>query len=159
MVDIGLLKTVGEPNGANMGAFVAWVDYDSNSFDWPTDPHPPSSPSVNGPTDGNIGTQYEYTISSTDQDDDPVYYSVDWDDENIQEWIGPYDSGEEITLEHSWDRRGSYNVKVKANDVWGSQSDWTTISVSMPKNKQLTNRPILRLLSQLLDFLPLLINK
>jgi len=141
------------------GYIIEWVDYEPNSFNWPTYPHPPSSPSISGPTSGSTRTQYEYTISSTDQDDDPIYYSVDWDDENIQEWIGPYDSGEEITLEHSWNRLGNYNIKVKATDVWGSQSDWTTISVSMPKNKQLTNRPILRLLSQLLDFLPLLINK
>jgi len=136
----------------NMGAFVAWVDYDPNSFDWPTDPHPPSSPSINGPTSGKARTRYGYTVSSTDPDNDYVYYTVDWDDESVEEWIGPYTSGEEVTLEHSWTSQGSYNIKVKATDEWGSQSDWATISASMPKNKQLINRPILRFFSQLLDF-------
>ena len=136
----------------NMGAFVAWVEYDPNSYDWPADPHPPSSPSMNGPTSGSARTRYQYIVSSTDQDNDNVYYTVDWDDGSVEEWIGPFNSGEEVTLEHSWTRQGSYSIKVKATDVWGSQSDWATISVSMPKNKQLINRPILRFLSQLLDF-------
>ena len=135
-----------------MGAFVAWVEYDPNSYDWPADPHPPSSPSMNGPTSGSARTRYQYIVSSTDQDNDNVYYTVDWDDGSVEEWIGPFNSGEEVTLEHSWTRQGSYSIKVKATDVWGSQSDWATISVSMPKNKQLINRPILRFLSQLLDF-------
>jgi len=134
------------------GFMIDWVDYELNSFDWPVDPHPPSSPSINGPTSGSVRTRYQYTVSSTDQDGDPLYYTVDWDDDSIQEWIGPYISGEEITLEHSWNRQGSYNIKVKANDEWGSQSDWATISVSMPRSKQLINRPILRLLIQILDF-------
>ena len=141
------------------GYLIDWVDHDPNSFDWPADPHPPNSPMINGPTSGTVRTQYEYTVGSTDQDDDYVYYTVDWDDGSVEEYIGPYDSGEEITLEHSWNRQGSYNIKVKATDVWGSQSDWATISVSMPKNKQLINRPILRFLSQLLDFLTLLMDK
>ena len=135
----------------NMGAFVAWVDYDPNSFDWPADPHPPSTPMINGPTSGTVGTQCEYIVSSSDPDGDPVYYTVDWDDESVEEYIGPYNSGEEVILRHSWNRQGSYNIKVKATDEWGSPSDWATISVSMPKNKQLFNRPILRFFSQLLD--------
>jgi len=137
----------------NMGAFVAWVDYDPNSFDWPTNPHPPNSPSINGQPSGGIGIQHEYTVSSTDPDDDPIYYTIDWDDENIEEWLGPYASGEEITFEHSWARSGRYNIKVKAIDEWGSQSSWATISVSMPKNKGYIDSPILRFLTQILDFL------
>lgn len=120
------------------------------------DNNPPDSPMINGPTSGTARTQYEYTVSSTDQDDDYVYYTVDWDDGSVEEWIGPYDSGEEITLEHSWNRRGSYNIKVKATDVWGSQSDWTNISVSMPKNKQLINRPILNFLQHHPNLFPIL---
>ncbi len=142
----------------NMGAFVAWVDYDPNSFDWPADPHSPISPIIQGPTSGKIRTQHEYIISSTDQDDDNLYYTIDWGDGSIQEWIGPYNSGEEITLKHSWKRIGNYKIKVKAIDMWGSQSDWATISVRIPKNIHLTEIPILRFITKLLDFLPLLTN-
>ena len=136
----------------NMGAFVAWVDYDPDSFDWPADPHPPSSPSINGPISGGVGTQYRYIVSSADPDDDLIYYTINWDDGNVDKWLGPYVSGEEITLEHSWDSSGKYNVKVWAIDEWGLQSSWSTISVRMPTNKQLINRPIIKIISQVFDF-------
>ena len=132
------------------GFIIDWVDYDPENFDWPTDPHPPNSPMINGPSNGKARTKYEHTVNAIDQDNDYIYYSIDWDDGNIEEWIGPYNSGENVTLSHTWRRQGSYNIKVKATDTWGSQSDWTTISISMPKNKYLINRPILRFLLQLL---------
>ena len=135
------------------GTYIDWVDYDPNSFDWPADSHSPSSPEINGPSSGNARTQYEYTISSTDQDNDFIYYAVDWDDGSIQEGIGPHNSGEEIVLEHTWNRQGSYNVKVKAVDDWGLQSDWTTISVSMPKNKKI-DRPLVEFIKQIIHLFP-----
>jgi len=115
------------------------------------DINPPNSPTINGPNSGTPRTQYEYTVSSTDPDDDYVYYTIDWNDGSIEELIGPHSSGEEITLKHSWNKQGSYNIKVKATDTWGLQSDWTIMSVSMPKNKQLINRPVIRFLLQLLE--------
>ena len=137
------------------GCIVDWVDYDPNSFDWPADPHPPSSPSLNGPSTGNIREEYEYTVSLTDPDNDYVYYTVDWDDEIIEEYLGPYNSGEEVILSHLWERQGRYNIKVKATDEWGSQSDWTTISVSMPKNKP-NNTPFLNFLENHPNLFPML---
>ena len=129
------------------GFLVDWVDYDLNSFDWPADPHPPSTPMINGPTSGTVRTQCEYIVSSSDPDDEPVYYTVDWGDESVEEYIGPYNSGEDIILRHSWNRQANYNIKVKANDEWGSASDWVTMSVSMPRNK-VANRAIINLLDQ-----------
>jgi len=29
-------------------------------------------------------------------------------------WIGPYISGETVTANHTWNKRGSYEIKVKA---------------------------------------------
>lgn len=141
-----------EYNCLNMGAFVAWVDYDPSSFDWPADPHSPSSPSIKGPISGSPGKQYEYKVSSSDPDDDLIYYTINWDDGSVEKWLGPYASGEEISFNHSWTERGKYNVKIKTIDEWGSQSNWATISVTMPKNKQLIDIPILKIISQLLDF-------
>lgn len=148
--------------GALGTAFIIdWVDYDPDSFDWPVDPHPPSLPTIQGPTNGKTRTEHEYTISCSDQDDDNVFYTIDWDDGSIQEWIGPYNSGEEITLKHSWKRIGNYIIKVKAIDIWGSQSDWISISVSMPRNKVLSSSMFLTFFEQFLilqKLLTLLIN-
>jgi hypothetical protein len=129
------------------GFLIDWVDYEANSFDWPDDPHSPNSPIINGPTSGSVGLQYKYRVCTTDQDDDNVYYTVDWDDGGIQRYIGPYRTGEDVILEHSWNRLGKYNIKVKAIDEWGSQSNWVTLSVTIPKIK-IINKPLMNLIER-----------
>ena len=101
-----------------------------------------------------IKEEYTYTTSTTDPDDDKVYYMWDWGDGTFSDWIGPYNSGIECSASHIWNDRSSYSIKVKAKDENGLHGPWSDpLSVSMPKNKQLINRSILRFLSQLLDFL------
>ena len=95
----------------------------------------PEIPQIQGPTQGKVGTSYSYNFSSTDPDGDDVYYYIDWDDGNIEEWIGPYESGEVITVDHTWDFRGVYAIEAKAKDTRGLESDWGTLEINMPKNK------------------------
>jgi len=92
---------------------------------------PPDRPIINGPSRGSPETEYEYIISTTDSDNDEIYFYVDWDDGTTSGWIGPHQSGEEITLEHIWVEQGTYDVRVKAKD--SDESEWGTLSVRMPK--------------------------
>jgi hypothetical protein len=101
----------------------------------------PDIPEIDGSTSGSPGVEYTYTIVTTDPDGDDVYYCIDWGDGTPEEWIGPYSSGEEITVSHTWDERGIYTVKVKAKDVFDHESDWATLSVTMPRSK-ISMRPI-----------------
>jgi len=99
----------------------------------------PDAPTITGETNGEAGVEYEYTFVSTDDNNDDVYYYIDWDDGTNTSWIGPYPSGEEITLNHTWSEQGTYEIKAKAKDVRGSESDWATLPVTMPLN-QITRR-------------------
>ena len=95
--------------------------------------HPPSTPETpTGPTSGTIYTEYTYRTSTTDLDNDQVYYK--WSSgENISEWLGPYASGESVYFKHSWDTKGSYQIKVKTKDVHGLESDWSDpLPITMP---------------------------
>ncbi len=94
---------------------------------------PPEKPTIDGPEKGKTGNIQEFQISTTDPDEDQVYFMIDWADGEITEWLGPYESGETMTAEHSWDENGNYIVKVKAKDPDGEQTDWTWHRVSMPK--------------------------
>jgi len=78
---------------------------------------------------------YGYTTYSLDIDGEKIYYFWDWDDESNSSWIGPYNSGEQITTSHTWNEKGSYTIRVKAKDVHDLEGDWETLEVSMPKNK------------------------
>jgi len=96
-------------------------------------PETPSKP--NGPDSGKIRQVLQFSTVSTDPDNDQLYYGWSWEEDTI-EWIGPYNSGEEITAEHIWTSEGTFEVKVKAKDIYGTESSWSeSLSVAMPKNK------------------------
>jgi len=86
-------------------------------------PYKPEKPQ--GPDSGKRGVTYEYTSSATDPDGDDVYYMFDWGDGTNTTWLGPYKSGEKVTASHSWEKRGTYEVRVKAKDFRGGQSGWS----------------------------------
>ena len=64
-----------------------------------------------------------------------IYYKIDWGDGSVDNWDGPYNSGEELEITHIYGNQGSYQIKVKAKNQYDAESDWETLSVSMPKGK------------------------
>ena len=106
-------------------------------------PNKPSKPS--GITSGINGVEYSYTSTTTDPDGNQVFYKWDWGDGSYSDWLGPYNSGEEVSASHVWGR-GSYDIKVKAKDEHEAESDWSDpLPVTMPKNKAI-NTPFLQFL-------------
>jgi len=99
------------------------------------DNSPPNSPTIDGETNGEAGVSYSYTFSATDPDEDDLYYYIDWGDDTFEEWIGPYVSGEDVVVEHTWEEEGNYIIKAKVKDVFDEESDWATLEVTMPLNQ------------------------
>jgi hypothetical protein len=95
----------------------------------------PFKPTINGETYGKLGTKYSYTISTTDPENHDLFYLVDWGDGTNSGWVGPYNSGSDVVLSHTWTRRGINIIKVKAKDMYDLESCWANISVNMPKNR------------------------
>jgi len=96
-------------------------------------PEVPETPT--GLTHGKKGEKYTYTTKTTDPQGDQVYYMWDWGDE-VSIWIGPFDSGETISEDHIWIKKGNYYIKVKAKNIGGAESDWSDLfAINMPKNK------------------------
>ena len=101
--------------------------------------NPPDIPDINGPTSGKVRTSYSFSSSTTDPDGDSISYFFDWGDGTNSGWLGPYASGVIVNASHVWGNNGTYDIKVKALDELGSESDWSDpLSVSMPKNKAVT---------------------
>jgi hypothetical protein len=115
----------------------------------------PDIPTIDGQTNGKAGIEYEYTIKSTDPEGDDLYYYISWDDGNIDDWIGPYNSGEEVVVSHTWSEKGTYTLRVKAKDEYNMQSDWGMLEVSMPRTKMLFNSRIIDIFNQLGALFPL----
>jgi hypothetical protein len=94
-------------------------------------PERPEKPQ--GPASGKPGTPYEYSTSTTDAEEDMVFYRWDWGDGNYSEWFGPYASGEVVTVTHSWPDKGVFLIRVKAKDSNNAESAWSDpLSVTMP---------------------------
>lgn len=76
------------------------------------------------------GINHRYTSLADDPDGDEVYLLFDWGDGTSSGWIGPYNSGDRATASHKWKEKGIYNIKVKARDLNGTQSEWSeTITI------------------------------
>ena len=115
---------------------------------------PPEKPSITGETNGKIGEIYNYTFTTSDPDGDKVYYYIEWGDDSVEEWIGPYNSGEEITLGHTFAEEGRYTIQAKAKDILDEESEWATLKVTMPKNKAIN--PFLLFLERLIERFPIM---
>ena len=84
---------------------------------------PPAQPTrPNGPTLGIWHAEYSYSSMTTEPDNEQIYYRFDWDDGINSGWLGPYASGATATASHIWTVLGTYNVTVKARDIWGAGS-------------------------------------
>ena len=116
----------------------------------------PNAPDIEGPTNGKVGTEYDYTFVATDSDGDDVYFYIDWDDENVEEWIGPYSSGEEVVVSHKYEEKGTYTIKAKVKDTSDVESDWATLEVSIPRAKIINFSIIELLLEKFPNAFPLL---
>jgi outer membrane protein assembly factor BamB len=109
---------------------------------------PPNKPTIDGPTNGNIKTSYPYTVSTSDPEESIIWYNIDWGDNTNTNWIGPYDSGKEITSSHTWTKKGTYILKVKAKDPYNSESLETILEVTIPRNKAIHSFLFLRFLER-----------
>lgn len=97
--------------------------------------NPPETPEIRGQTNGKTGTSYTYYFSTTDPEENNVYYYIDWGDDTNTGWYGPYTSGTEKSLSHTWSADGTYFVKIKAKDTFDEEGEWKTLEVTMPKYK------------------------
>ncbi len=111
---------------------------------------PPTKPSkAKGPRLIRFDTYHEFSSSATDLDNDQIYILFDWGDSTSSGWLGPYNSGEKINAIHKWTKKGTFQIKVKAKDVTGAQSEWSDpLSVTMFKDKNMNHKIILNFLQK-----------
>jgi len=95
-----------------------------NAFEGGTN-EAPNAPIITGESNSIIGEECEFTFTTIDPDDNLFYYYIEWGDGNNEEWIGPYESGNQVLFSHSWSEPGTYNIRAKAKDVNNASSVWS----------------------------------
>ena len=132
-----------------------WCYYQTNLFGDPElrikSPYeiPPNKPMTPvGLTNGKTGDEYTYSTSTTDPNNYDLYYLFDWGDGTFSSWLGPYPSGETCEAQFTWDKSGSYMIKVKAKNSNGVQSQWSDpLPITMPYSYNKLTLSFLELLS------------
>ena len=80
----------------------------------------PTTPSVpGGPATGFIQTDYSFSSTATDPENDTIQYQYDWDDGVTSGWG-------DSTRSHTWSNTDTYCVKARAMDALGATSGWSS---------------------------------
>jgi hypothetical protein len=116
---------------------------------------PPEAPLIDGPSSGKPRVIYRYNVSTVDPDWDNLSYYIDWGDNTSTGWIGPYASGTEINASHSWSKKGTYDIRAKAKDIYGNESTWTTLRIHMTQDLAFIPSLFALLLEKLMERFPL----
>ena len=112
----------------------------------------PAIPSISGPNEGIPDVEYDYILSADDPQGDDVCFYIEWGDDTF-EWTNLDLSGEEITVSHIWEEKGTYTIRVKAIDQYCAESEWGTFKVTIPRDKSIN---LNYLLFRVLEHFPLL---
>jgi len=96
------------------------------------DPNAPTVPTILGKINGKIERAYDYSFRSTSPVGNDIYYQINWGDGKITDWLGPYDSGESIVINHTWYNEGNYTIQARAKDIQNLWGPWGELDVTMP---------------------------
>jgi hypothetical protein len=117
--------------------------------------HAPDAPTITGPTEGKRGVTYSYNVSTVDSDNDTVLYHIDWGDGQTTT-TDFTTSGQLVSVQHTWTKKGTYTVRVQAVDEHTAESSWTTLQVTMPTTYVYHNSAFFHLL---IHFFETLLNR
>ena len=131
-----------------------WEAPDPIDSDMESNNEQPLAPTVEGPSNGNPGTEYTYTFVTTDPNGDDIHYFVDWGDGETEDWDGPYNSGQQSSASHTFSKQGTYSVKVKAKDTYDAEGPWGVLVVTMPRPREFNI--LAELLEKILERFPIL---
>ncbi|UCF49992.1 MAG: hypothetical protein JSU91_00495 [Thermoplasmatales archaeon] len=106
---------------------------------------PPEKPmQALGPLNGKVGVEYFYSSSTTDPNNEELFYLFDWGDGTNSGWFGPYISGGPVEASHTWSDVDNFEIKIIAQDINGTKSVWSDpVSVEIPRLKTQTFKVIM----------------
>jgi len=101
-------------------------------------PEKPLTPS--GPYNGKTREEIVYQSQAIDPQDDQIHYLFSWGDGTDSGWLGPVSSGETFEASHTWKRRGIFEVRARARDTKGLESEWSDpLLVTIPRERAVNN--------------------
>jgi len=113
------------------GAESKWSD----PYEMIIENNPPQTPDIDGPSSGVVGISYNFTFKSVDLDGDDVYFFILWGDGYGENWEGPFSSGEDFEIAHTFSNKKIYTIEAKARDTYGDESLIATLEINIPRTR------------------------
>jgi len=90
--------------------------------------NPPTIPQIDGPKTGKQNIEYNFTVFSTDPDNDSIQYVFNWGDEQTNE-TDFVANGTMYTEKHKWISSGVYKISIYTVDSKNAESDSAETSI------------------------------
>lgn len=117
----------------------------------------PNNPEIIGTNEGKAGETYDFNFQVVDLDGDDIYYRIDFGDTNYKNdrWVGPFSSGESISVSNEWSSKGEYTIKLTLYDSTLEYSETVTKDITIKKGnpKGIIFESLLERLLQLFPFI------
>jgi outer membrane protein assembly factor BamB len=107
-----------------------WVGY-LHAFNEVTSNEPPYPPQYIGSSWKWWILPNEYHFVGYDPDNNPIQFYIKWGNGKTR-WTREYAPGEITDETRLYLRPGRHTISIKARDVMGAESDWTTVVVRVP---------------------------
>ena len=91
---------------------------------------PPTAPVITGPIFAHANSISTFFFISIDIDNDPVRYSIDWNDGSI-DTTDFSASGIQMTQTHLWEKNGFYTISIYASDSHNASSAITQLKIAI----------------------------
>ena len=100
--------------------------------------HAPSKPAISGPLFIYPGTSYNYNFVASDLDGDDISYLIQWGDGHVENWIGPYSSGETATISHTYTvSKTIIIIRCMARDIYNVSGPEAQYYLLIPKSRDI----------------------
>jgi len=87
---------------------------------------PPFTPKmVKAPLNVGVGFTLNFSAISADPEGNLMYFQWEWGDGRVSQWLGPYTYGQDCVCPNSWINKGTYSVRVRAQDNHYAISAWS----------------------------------
>jgi hypothetical protein len=96
----------------------------------------PTPPEIDGPSEGKVDVEYNFTFVSDDINNDSIKYEIDWDgDLEVDETTDFYPHAEPVTRSHSWPEKKKFTIRIRAIDEYDAASDWSEHEINIPRSR------------------------
>ena len=93
-----------------------------------------TDPIIDGPIEGGVNTELEYTFLSFDLENHDIKYRVIWGD-GTEETTIFYPNATTVPLKHTWNKVGNYKIRAMAIDEYDAESNRSEFNIVIPRNK------------------------